>query len=581
MLESALVHTQEAFQVLRHQWFWFFWITTTAVTVLSLMLAMGTTATSTDRRAMKPGNPVSSRPRLVTPAFVILSVVLIIIVALYVKLSFFWEDFNYDSYSMFTLGTLRGHDIAPPIWRGEGRFFPLGFQEFNLIRHFTNTVFGYHLLPIAELFIVVLVLFVIDDELRVTHRVALTIVVLVTPSILLSFIVLVALERNIILFLVLLILFVRRFDRTLAIPWAVAAILSAQFLLYYKETAFVLLSCFAATRLVLRSRVDGGWHSGRLWRKESYLDFCLVALAILFLVAYFIAMGIHGNMNYAVENRKLLSASLLRSVICDLLGWLLVVMVLGRAYRVLRCHAAPSPLWDGLALGAVAYAAAYFVLRLYMPLCLAPVDLVAVLYLGRLVVLAWEKLRPSRRLGAAVLAFVVLLQSVSVSAMEMFEEKNILHANTEIASIIRTRYLRNPRQTVTLFFPYATPFLILEFAAYLEYRGLPAEPAGGGADESGRLVFATNSVVGDGPCMSYVKAIRCRAAGAPAPGDLVILLPDAHATFAEVSAYRDRGTVLFSYEPRPAGVPRWLYSLYARYDRGPDRWLLASVAVWQ
>ena len=56
---------------------------------------------------------------------------------------------------MFTLITLKGHDITPPIWNGEGRFFPLGHQEFNLIRHFTNTVFGYHVLPIIQLWLYV------------------------------------------------------------------------------------------------------------------------------------------------------------------------------------------------------------------------------------------------------------------------------------------------------------------------------------------------------------------------------------------------------------------------------------------
>jgi hypothetical protein len=47
----------------------------------------------------------------------------------------------------------------------------------------------------------------------------------------------------------------------------------------------------------------------------------------------------------------------------------------------------------------------------------------------------------------------------------------------------------------------------------------------------------------------------------PDRGDLVIVLPDAHASLAEASAYRQRGEPLFSYEPRPA-IPQWLYAVF-------------------
>jgi hypothetical protein len=57
------------------------------------------------------------------------------------------EGFAYPDNSMVTLYTLRGHGLLPPIWRQNGRFSPLGHQEFNLVCHFTNTVIGYHVLP--------------------------------------------------------------------------------------------------------------------------------------------------------------------------------------------------------------------------------------------------------------------------------------------------------------------------------------------------------------------------------------------------------------------------------------------------
>jgi hypothetical protein len=66
---------------------------------------------------------------------------------------------------MFTSGTLIGRDNTPLIVSG-GRFIPLQHQEFNLIRHFTHTATGYHVLPIAELLIFSYILLILDSELR-------------------------------------------------------------------------------------------------------------------------------------------------------------------------------------------------------------------------------------------------------------------------------------------------------------------------------------------------------------------------------------------------------------------------------
>src|SRR5437588_11630601 len=107
-----------------------------------------------------------------------------------------WEDFaNYDN-ELFHLSTLKGHDLSPFISRGTGRFLPLLFQEFNLIRHFTDTATGYHVLPIAQLLIFSYILLILDAELSITVRAGLAILALLTPSIFMSFISLEVSERN-------------------------------------------------------------------------------------------------------------------------------------------------------------------------------------------------------------------------------------------------------------------------------------------------------------------------------------------------------------------------------------------------
>ena len=76
--------------------------------------------------------------------------------------------------------------------------------------------------------------------------------------------------------------------------------------------------------------------------------------------------------------------------------------------------------------------------------------------------------------------------------------------------------------------------------------------------------------------------LGARLVSGPAPGDLVIVLPDDDASVTETSMYRQRGELLLSYRPRPP-IPHWLHSLFDsfhigaegryRYDALPDRWM--------
>ena len=82
--------------------------------------------------------------------------------------------------------------------------------------------------------------------------------------------------------------------------------------------------------------------------------------------------------------------------------------------------------------------------------------------------------------------------------------------------------------------------------------------------------------------MDYNTIIRCLAADRPAPGDLVIVLPDDGASRAQASPYRARGE-LFSYRP---SVPGFRHALVADLAGAlritiPDRWMDGSVAIWQ
>jgi hypothetical protein len=100
----------------------------------------------------------------------------------------------------------------------------------------------------------------------------------------------------------------------------------------------------------------------------------------------------------------------------------------------------------------------------------------------------------------------------------------------------------------------------MEFASYLNYRGVPLEGAAGAADRRNSVLLATPALAKDGRCWAAGPDFSCRAVSGPAPGDLVIVLPDDEASLAEASVYRERGELLFFYEPYPS-ISRWLHTL--------------------
>ena len=92
-----------------------------------------------------------------------------------------------------------------------------------------------------------------------------------------------------------------------------------------------------------------------------------------------------------------------------------------------------------------------------------------------------------------MLLFVVLIQDVSLSALYIFERKNVIQAKVEIARVIQTHYRNDGGNALTLFFPFASPYVIMEFASYLSYRHVPVEGAEAEATGLKNVALATSA----------------------------------------------------------------------------------------
>ena len=564
----------------RIELFWPFWLLTTVAGALLVIWVIP------KRKGMISDSTPARRQDWSRTAIVAVAC-LALLLAIYGAGSVVWEDFAYHDESMFTTYTLVGHDIPPHIFPDQGRFFPLAHQEFNLLRHVTSSIFGYHSFRIVQLVLLTcIVLLVLLDELSIEQRVALTILTLITPSMLISFYGLIYTEANVILWIVCLAWSIKRFEQTGSRPWAIAAVISTQFLLYYKEVAPLLLLGFSFGRLLLRSRnvLQPGWDFRRLWDPQSRLDMCLAALVVPFVMFYLAAMYPSYRTPY-VENLRLPLAQVFRAYSkLDLAVWVFIAVTSARIGLTLRGRATPSLLWDGLALGGVGYVAGYFHLQMYGAYYLAPADFIAVLYLGRLAFLSLEHMSDGAKAGAVALLSLVVLQDLLLSAFLVYERKNIIHAKADLGRVIEARYQSGQRD-MRLFFPVAEPYWIMEFASYLNHLGVPVERLTPDSGVTGTVQMVGRSIEKDGRCRFW-KDFACHAGNSPEIGDLIVVLPDDFSPAENLDSPARGGSdeTLLSYSPRPP-IPRWLRPYVNRLHVGlpfiavPDRWLDASLTV--
>jgi hypothetical protein len=576
-----LLHPLKALWAERNSFFWQTW---TAITTAGVLLVVRVVR---EKKSILPV-PIPSRSHSWSRGAILAVTLLALLLACYIAGSLVWEDFTYYDNSHFTNGTLIGKNIALQILPANGRFFPLGHQEYNLIRHFTTSVIGYHALRIVQLVLICGTLLIFDEELSIQARVALIILVLITPSIVVSFSGLIYPEWNVVFWLVCLVFSVKRFEQTQFVAWAVAAVISSQFMLYYKETAFLLLLAFTVGRVFLRCRKTDqvGWDFNRLRDTESRLDMCVASLGALFLVYYLVAMFPNYSVDYADEFRLSLKQAIASYIKIDLLVWVLVAVVLVRTVQIVRGKVAPVLLWDGLGLAGVACLTGYLILRMNSGYFLAPADIIAVLYLGRLTILSMKGVGRSLRLCAAALVILVVVQDFSLSAFRMYERKNVIHAKVEMGQAIKTRYARDPQNLKRIFFPFAEAFPVQEFVSYLDYIGVPVEedPAANAGSNSIVVVGKVFQTVG--PC-GY-RTFVCHPGDRPEPGDLVVVLPDDSTQNVALNSYRQGAAEeLFSYHPRPP-IPQWLNPYVKRLhvvspifsqSQLPDSWLSASLTV--
>lgn len=511
----------------------------------------------------------------INPKLFLLLGFFIVFLISYIYLILYNEDFAYYDESQYLLTTLRGRNFPAPIWISQGRFWPLGHQEFNLIRLLTQAPVGYHIFPILQLLIVVATLFIFLIDFPVGFRISLITIITITPSFVISFFGLVYPERNIIFCLIILLACFQYFIKTRCIIYFCATLIAAQFALYYKEPIFLLIGGFAGTRLLLQVF----WERSLLQRRGYYqffkthcLEVGLLILTGIYLLLYLSIFLPYMNFEYARSISTDMFSILVSYLKLNLLLDIFIVTLISRLIYLIYSRQLPNSFWDSLAVGTFLYFLSYIKLQIFNSYYMAPVDFIAILYLGQLVYPWFKKKKVAYSLITTLVIFLIVGRNTAYSFYNIAARKNFINGKTQLTKFISEYTKKGNGRHRILFFPYSTGYDIMEISAFLEYKGLKLakhDPP----KSTDKLILTVKSPEQfpvENRCIDYERSLKCFQAKYPQSGDLIIVLPNDRLSTKKLIKLKQESTLLFHYQPRPPFVKKILPLFF--FDSRPDTW---------
>lgn len=481
---------------------------------------------------------------------------LVVIVCALVFLLYYHADFACFDCTQLMDFPLSGHPF-PPLWAHEGRFFPLGFQEFNFLRHVTHTPAGFQSVASLELVVLVSVLFVVLKECRISWRGLIIIAVVTNPTFVISFTGMIYPERNVLFFLAILILCLQNTGNNHSPIFFVGCFAATQFLLYYKEPLVVLIVVYATSQILMNYLYK--WNAmKRSWKRqlqENIVPLGMIVVAGVYSTIFLIFMFPYPFApSYYIQHFGK-RATPLTYLSTDLVLSLFIIVCFVRVVRSAFAKHPLDPLWDSLAFGALAYFFAILATGIYAEYYLAPTDFIALLYLGRL-----TKLRVGStfywRTAAVGLTYVCLVVfSVATSTLLLLEAKESVIRTSELASFLKEYRTDVRERSIELYFPKMDGFQIAGLSSYLHYKGIRIagfdDPAGGDIPE---FVFAGPDIYPLGRCVPY-KPYPCKHTDKPQAGGLIVILPGDVVEKRDVEEFAKGSTLLLSATSWPEKSP--------------------------
>jgi hypothetical protein len=306
----------------------------------------------------------------------------------------------------------------------------------------------------------------------------------------------------------------------------------------------------------------------RSWQelaREDFLHLAMLALSGVYEVLFLAAMLPNRTFSYLASHPEGLSSVLLAYLQLDWLSLILLAVLIVRFGLFVFSSGQLDPMWDPLAVGALAYLACLIALRINSGYYTAPVDLIAILYLASMS-LVWLS-RPAKfRVSVVAIAFIcVLLQDAVYSSFRIIERKNVIISKSKLAEFLYNYSSAANGRTVELFFPYANGYRLMGLSSYLRYKGFRLiGQSVTGLESSPSLVIEGHEPFDDNRCIGY-RDYACFHEESARAGALIVVLPDDNASMSDVENIGMDSTLLLSLKA-PGVCTRegsWFRSLHA------------------
>jgi hypothetical protein len=503
--------------------------------------------------ATRPGPPArfAGRSSIIAPA------ALAAFACLYAFLVLYHEDLVGLDYAQLTAPRF----VSVQIWPDNGRFFPFGLQEYNLLGFIGTSARIYRAFSVLELAVVLFCVYRILASTPPWFRCGVILVLMTSPSFVDSFFSVVIQERDMLVLLCVWLLCYLSFIRHERWPAFCGALIAAQFLLYEKETSFVLIGGFACARILLRAWVPAPPNhltKGRRFLDDNLLEIGQIVLCGVFLLVYSLVVARHVKASYVQPSSWRATVAAFEGYAhSDLLVDALALAFAARVVLLLLRKCRADAFWDSIAAAALVFAAAYVKLGIVRSYYLAPADCVAVLYLAWMGHAALHDKGRRAIAGVVIATALVVQRNIRDAASSMLDRKQFVEANVHLAAFLKT-YAQSHEPSVTLYIPDAGGFQIMEFSAFLRLKGLqadgmPIRPQGG---QVGFAVKTPHRYPGD--VCHPSQRFRCAYEAAPHPGDLIVFLPGGDAPVRALPTLEAAGTEAYHYRPAPTALERLL-----------------------
>jgi len=460
---------------------------------------------ATDRRASEA----------VTPSWFMVVCFAIFLIG-YLCFMFWGEDFAYKDGHSFTEFSAIGKPRPPAIWPDSGRFWPLGYQEYNLIARLSPTAVAYLAFGAIQLLVALWLLYLALPCESPTLRFLPFVLLLLAPAFGADFAELTYADRNVVFCICVLIFAVDRYDRRATQSWLLIAVAVSYAALYFKETSVALFGGFAAIRLLLKLS-----RAGLPSVLQSPLEVGILLSCACFAVELGLTLLPAGTSTYVDALSVGRGAAALRYLRADPILATFVVAFCLHVVVTVREGAKFDLLWDPLAAGAVLHLAAVSSTGVAETYLLGPSELIGAVTLLRLFS-HWWKARPGARLILACICVATVVPSLAFGSFRLIQRKIVVLQTQKVADFLANFY-RTPDTRNTRLYFLAEDGVVMNFVSFLSYRGLKfrclGEPADSNAiDVAGAAAFEGDRCV---PSSDFV----CRH-DLPRDGDLVARLPE-------------------------------------------------------